>query len=159
MTTHQRIGTRAFLTVILPFAFGYLISYLFRTVNSVIAPDLIGELHLDESGLGLITSTYLYAFTLFQLPLGLLLDRYGPRRVQAALLFIAGLGSLAFAMGSSVPVLAICRGVIGLGLSGGLMAAFKANALWLPQARVPLANSIVVAFGGVGVFAATAPAD
>jgi MFS family permease len=159
MTTHQRIGLRATLTVILPFSFGYLMSYLFRTVNSVIAPDLIAELHLDESGLGLITSTYLYAFTLFQLPLGLLLDRYGPRRVQAALLFIAGIGSLAFAMSSSVPVLAVCRAVIGLGLSGGLMAAFKANALWLPQARVPLANSVVVAFGGVGVFAATAPAD
>jgi MFS family permease len=158
-TSDQRIGLRATLTIILPFSFGYLISYLFRTVNSVIAPDLIGELHLDESGLGLITSTYLYAFTLFQLPLGLLLDRYGPRRVQAALLFIAGIGSLAFAMSSSVPVLAVCRGVIGLGLSGGLMAAFKANALWLPSARVPLANSVVVAFGGVGVFAATAPAD
>ncbi|HVZ01954.1 MAG TPA: MFS transporter [Dongiaceae bacterium] len=159
MTTHRRIGLRATLTVILPFSFGYLISYLFRTVNSVIAPDLIAELHLDESGLGLITSTYLYAFTLFQLPLGLLLDRYGPRRVQAALLFLAGLGSLAFALSSGVATLAICRGVIGLGLSGGLMAAFKANALWLPSPRVPLANSVVVAFGGLGVFAATAPAD
>jgi MFS family permease len=158
-TAHQRIGLRATLTVILPFSFGYLISYLFRTVNSVIAPDLIGELHLDESGLGLITSTYLYAFTLFQLPLGLLLDRYGPRRVQAALLFVAGIGSLCFAMASSVPVLAVCRGVIGLGLSGGLMAAFKANALWLSAPRVPLANSVVVAFGGLGVFAATSPAD
>src|SRR3954464_7933541 len=158
---HQgtRISAHLIAVVILPFSCAYLISYLFRTVNSVIAPDLIGELHLDESGLGLITSTYLYAFTLFQLPLGLLLDRYGPRRVQAALLFIAGLGSLAFAMGSSVPVLAICRGVIGLGLSGGLMAAFKANALWLPQAGVPGATSIFVAWGGVGVSAAPAPAD
>jgi sugar phosphate permease len=159
ITDHRRIGLRATLTVIIPFSIGYLISYLFRTVNSVIAPDLIGELHLDESGLGLITSTYLYAFTVFQLPLGLLLDRYGPRRVQAALLFIAGIGSLFFAMGSSVPLLAFCRAVIGLGLSGGLMAAFKANALWLPAPRVPLANSVVVAFGGLGVFAATAPAD
>jgi len=158
-TADARIGLRATLTVILPFSFGYLMSYLFRMVNSVIAPDLIGELHLDESGLGLITSTYLYAFTLFQLPLGLLLDRFGPRRVQATLLFIAGIGSLLFALGSSVPMLAIARTIIGLGLSGGLMAAFKANALWLPSPRVPLANSIVVAFGGLGVFAATAPAD
>ncbi len=156
---HQRIGLRATLTVILPFSFGYLISYLFRTVNSVIAPDLIAELHLDEAGLGLITSTYLYAFTLFQLPLGLLLDRYGPRRVHALLLFIAGIGSLLFAMGGGTTSLALCRAVVGLGLSGGLMAAFKANALWLPPVRVPLANSIVVAFGGLGVFAATAPAD
>jgi MFS family permease len=156
---HSRLSRRAIASVVLPFSIGYLMSYLFRTVNSVIAPDLIAELHLDEAGLGLITSAYLYAFTLFQLPLGLLLDRYGPRKVQAVLLAIAGLGSLVFALGHDVATLAICRGVIGLGLSGGLMAAFKANALWLPAPRVPLANSIVVAFGGLGVFAATMPSD
>jgi len=163
MTAHQhtgpRIGARILAGVILPFALGYLISYLFRTVNSVIAPDLIAELHLDAAGLGLVTSAYLYAFTLFQLPLGLLLDRYGPRRVNAALLAIAALGSLLFALGGSATSLALARGIIGVGLSGGLMAAFKANALWLPPARVPLANSVVVAFGGLGVFAATAPSD
>jgi MFS family permease len=153
------LSKRAIASVVLPFSFGYLMSYLFRTVNSVIAPDLIAELHLDEAGLGLITSAYLYAFTLFQLPLGLLLDRYGPRKVQTVLLAVAGLGSLVFALSHDVATLALCRAVIGLGLSGGLMAAFKANALWLPAARVPLANSIVVAFGGLGVFAATTPSD
>jgi len=163
MTTHHhtesRIPARLIAGVILPFSCGYLISYLFRTVNSVIAPDLIAELHLDESGLGLITSAYLYAFTLFQLPLGLLLDRYGPRRTHAVLLTIAAFGSLLFAVASDPITLTLSRAVIGLGLSGGLMAAFKANALWLPAVRVPLANSVVVAFGGLGVFAATAPSD
>jgi predicted MFS family arabinose efflux permease len=154
-----KISGRLIAGVILPFSCGYLISYLFRTVNSVIAPDLIAELRLDEAGLGLITSAYLYAFTLFQLPLGLLLDRYGPRRTHAVLLAIAALGSLLFAIGPDPLTLTLARAVIGIGLSGGLMAAFKANALWLPAARVPLANSIVVAFGGLGVFAATAPSD
>lgn len=163
MTRHHRlepkITGRLIAGVILPFSCGYLISYLFRTVNSVIAPDLIAELKLDEAGLGLITSAYLYAFTLFQLPLGLLLDRYGPRRTHAVLLSIAAFGSFLFALGPGPLTLTVSRAVIGLGLSGGLMAAFKANALWLPPARVPLANSIVVAFGGLGVFAATAPSD
>ena len=154
-----KISARLIAGVILPFSCGYLISYLFRTVNSVIAPDLIAELKLDEAGLGLITSAYLYAFTLFQLPLGLLLDRYGPRRTHAVLLAIAAFGSLLFAIGPDPVTLTISRAVIGLGLSGGLMAAFKANALWLPPARVPLANSVVVAFGGLGVFAATGPSD
>jgi predicted MFS family arabinose efflux permease len=163
MNTHHhsapKITGRLIAGVILPFACGYLMSYLFRTVNSVIAPDLIAELNLDEAGLGLITSAYLYAFTLFQLPLGLLLDRYGPRRTHAVLLTIAAFGSLLFAMGPDPLTLTLARAVIGIGLSGGLMAAFKANALWLPSARVPLANSIVVAFGGLGVFAATGPSD
>lgn len=163
MTKHHRseskITARLIAGVILPFSCGYLISYLFRTVNSVIAPDLIAELKLDEAGLGLITSAYLYAFTLFQLPLGLLLDRYGPRRTHAVLLTMAAFGSLLFAIAPDPLTLTFSRLVIGIGLSGGLMAAFKANALWLPAARVPLANSVVVAFGGLGVFAATAPSD
>jgi predicted MFS family arabinose efflux permease len=157
--TAPKIPARLIACVILPFSAGYLISYLFRTVNSVIAPDLIAELRLDEAGLGLITSAYLYAFTLFQLPLGLLLDRYGPRRTHAVLLALAALGSLLFAIGPNPFTLTLARAVIGIGLSGGLMAAFKANALWLPSKRVPLANSIVVAFGGLGVFAATGPSD
>ncbi len=161
MRSHSegRITGRLIAGVILPFSCGYLISYLFRTVNSVIAPDLIAELDLDEAGLGLITSAYLYAFTLFQLPLGLLLDRYGPRRVNAALLLVAAAGGAWFAYAESAAAAIAARAVIGIGLSGGLMAAFKANALWLPAARVPLANSVVVAFGGLGVFAATAPSD
>jgi predicted MFS family arabinose efflux permease len=158
-TIEAKIGAHLIAVVILPFSCAYLISYLFRTVNSVIAPDLIAELKIDEAGLGLITSAYLYAFTLFQLPLGLLLDRYGPRRTHAVLLTIAAFGSLLFAIGPDPLTLTLSRAVIGIGLSGGLMAAFKANALWLPPARVPLANSVVVAFGGLGVFAATAPSD
>ena len=63
MNTHHqstpKITGRLIAGVILPFSCGYLISYLFRTVNSVIAPDLIAELRLDEAGLGLITSSYL----------------------------------------------------------------------------------------------------
>ena len=69
------------LRVLVPFAFGYYLSYLGRNVNAVIAPDLIAELGLSAASLGLLTSVYFFAFAAFQLPLGVLLDRYGPRRV------------------------------------------------------------------------------
>src|SRR4051812_28338187 len=80
--------------VFLPFAAGYFLSYLFRTVNALIAPNLTAELGLTASDLGLLTSTYLFAFALAQLPVGILLDRFSARRVQAALLVIATGGSL-----------------------------------------------------------------
>ncbi|MEL6368866.1 MAG: MFS transporter, partial [Pseudomonadota bacterium] len=87
---------------LIPFAFGYFLSYLFRAVNAVVAPDLVKELGLSASELGLLTSAYLFAFALFQLPLGILLDRYGARRVQAALVFVAAMGAGLFAIGESV---------------------------------------------------------
>jgi sugar phosphate permease len=72
--------------VFLPFAGGYFLSYLFRVVNAVIAPDLAADVGVDPSQLGLLTATYLITFAAFQLPLGILLDRFGPRAVEAALL-------------------------------------------------------------------------
>lgn len=67
------------LRVFFPFAAGYFLSYMFRTVNAVIAPALVAETGLSASGLGFLTSAFFLAFAAAQLPLGLLLDRYGPR--------------------------------------------------------------------------------
>ena len=74
---------------------------MFRAINAVVAPNLASELDLDAGQLGLVTAAYLIAFALFQLPLGLLLDRYGPRRVQTVLLTTAAIGATAFAMAES----------------------------------------------------------
>ena len=50
------------LRVFVPFACGYYLSYLYRTVNAVIAPDLVRDIGLDANQLGLLTSTYFLAF-------------------------------------------------------------------------------------------------
>ncbi|MDX1656183.1 MAG: MFS transporter, partial [Candidatus Competibacteraceae bacterium] len=121
-----RPGTATLLRVFLPFAAGYFLSYLYRTVNAVISPDLVAELGLDASGLGLLTSAFFLSFALFQLPLGILLDRYGPRRVEAGLLLFAALGALLFAISDSLDGLMLGRALIGLGVSACLMAGFKA---------------------------------
>ncbi len=73
-----------FLRVALPFLAGYFVSYLYRMVNAVLGPTLAAEFGLTAGGLGLLSSVYFLAFALFQLPLGLLLDRFGPRRRAGA---------------------------------------------------------------------------
>src|SRR5207237_3555849 len=99
------------------------------------------------------------AFCLCQLPLGVLLDRYGPRRVQAIMLAIAALGCALFAASTGFLTLLLARAVIGLGFAGGLMASFKASSLWVPLARRSLANTTIMAFGGLGIVTATAPTE
>lgn len=145
--------------VFMPFAGGYFLSYLFRSTNAVIAPQLTVEVGLTAADLGLLTSCYFLAFASFQLPLGLLLDRFGPRRVQSALLLSAALGSLLFAFGDSMAELAVARALIGLGAAGGLMSSFKAITLWFPKERWPLINGCFLAMGGLGAIAATAPLE
>ena len=79
-----------------PSAAAYLLSYLFRTVNAVISPELTRELGARvRRRSGLLTSAYFVAFAAMQLPAGMLLDRYGPRRVEPVLLVLAGAGALA----------------------------------------------------------------
>lgn len=145
------------LRIFLPFAVGYFLSYLLRNVNAVIAPELTLTLGISASALGLLTSAYLLAFGLFQLPLGLLLDRYGPRRVEAGLLLLAAAGCGLFASGQSLGDLVIARALIGLGVSACLMASFKVFSLTFPAERQAMLNAAVMAAGAVGALTATTP--
>ncbi len=141
------------------FAAGYFLSYAYRVVNAVMAPDLTRELSLHPSSLGLLTGAYLLAFGLMQIPAGILLDRFGPRRVQPALLTIAGLGAIAFGRADSLAGLVVARALIGAGVCVCLMAPLKALAMWYPQERqAPLAGWIMVA-GSFGALFATTPLE
>ena len=150
---------RLVFTALLPFAAGYFMSYLLRAVNAVVAPDLVKDLGLSPGELGLLTAAYLGAFALFQLPLGVLLDRYGPRKVQAGLLCVAALGCVGFAFAPDFIGLFVARAVIGLGFSAGLMASYKSSATWVPAERRSLANTAIMSMGALGVVVATEPTE
>ena len=143
--------------VFLPFAAGYFFSYFLRNANAVIAPELTHELGISATELGLLTSVYLLAFAVAQLPLGILLDRYGARRVEAGLLLIAASGCALFALGDSLLQLATGRALIGLGVSACLMASFKAFGAWFGSARQASLNAAIMAAGGLGALVASAP--
>lgn len=145
--------------VLLPFAAAYVLSYLYRSVNAVIAPDLVRDFSLSPAQLGLLTSAYFLAFAAFQLPLGLLLDRFGPRRTDAALLLIAASGAAVFAFARALPLLILGRALIGLGVSGCLMSGIKANVVWFPLSRLAAMNGWMFFAGGLGLIAATVPVE
>lgn len=147
------------LRVFAPFAFGYFLSYVYRVVNATIAGDLVHELALTATDLGLLTSTYFLTFAAFQVPLGMLLDRFGPRRTESALLLFAAAGAFVFALAPNVPTLMIGRALIGFGVSACLMGAFKAFVQWFPSERLPLINGCQMAVGAIGAMTATTPVE
>ena len=154
-----RVPANLMLVVFGPFAAGYFLSYFFRNVNAVISKDLAAEFSLTPSDLGFLTSMYLLAFAAFQLPLGVLLDRYGPRRVVAALLCVAAAGAITFALARDFATLSIGRALIGLGVSAAFMGAIKAFTLWFPLSRLATLNGLYLAAGSLGAVSATAPAE
>ena len=76
-------------TVLLPFAAGYYLSWVYYTINALIADRLTRELKLSPSELGILTAIYLLGMAVAQLPLGSLSDRHGPRWVQSVCWLIA----------------------------------------------------------------------
>lgn len=146
-----------FVPLYLCFAAAYLLSYLYRTVNAVISPELSASLGVSASSLGVLTSAYFAAFAAMQLPAGMLLDRYGPRRVEPVLLAVAGCGALTFAASEQLGGLVLARALIGAGVSICLMSPLKAVATWYaPERHASLAGWIMVA-GGLGTLLSTAP--
>ena len=147
------------LCVFLPFAFGFYLSYLYRSVNAIIAPDLIRDIGVDAASLGLLSSAYFIAFAAFQIPLGIILDRFGPRKVESFLLLFAALGACIFAASDTLLSLIIGRALIGLGVSACLMASFKCFVDWFPKQQIPLTNGAIMMAGGLGALTATAPIE
>ena len=141
------------------YAAGYFLSYGLRSVNAVIAPELIRDLGITSADMGLLTSAYFLAFGLFQLPLGLLLDRFGPRRVEAVLLLVAAAGCALFGSGQTLTTLVLGRALIGLGVSSCLMASFKAFSQWVPVERLPSLTATIMVAGGLGALSASVPVE
>src|SRR5258708_12920744 len=96
MTGNAATFATLFLRVFLPFAFAYFLSYIFRGVNAVIFPYLERDIGITAGDLGLLTSAFFLFFAGCQPVLGVALDRYGPRRVQAVLLGMPALGPAFF---------------------------------------------------------------
>ncbi len=146
-----------FVRVFFPFALGYAISYFYRNANAVIQSNLADDLGIGPADLGILTSAYFFSFAIFQLPLGILLDRYGPRRTEAVLLLFAALGACIFSTAETSTGLVLGRLLIGLGVSACLMAAFKAYVIWFQSERLPMINGMQMVAGGFGALGATTP--
>ena len=147
------------LRVFLPFAAGCYLAFLFRTINALIASPLASEFGLGAGDLGLLTSVYFLVFAAAQIPVGIVLDRDGPRRIQSALLLAISAGSLLFASSDNFWGLLGGRALMGLGVAAALTAGLQALILWFPRERVPFLNGLMIMFGGVGAMTATLPAE
>ncbi len=135
----------------------YFLSYFFRSANAVIAPELSTELRLSSGDLGLMTSLFYLSFAGSQIPIGWALDTYGVRVVQPVLLSVAVLGSLLFSISSSLLTAGLARALLGVGLAGCLMAAFKAFAQWFPPERQATITGYLMALGVLGALGASTP--
>ena len=147
------LGLRIFLC----FAFVYLLSYGIRGINAIIAPNLIADMGISNTILGVMSAAFFIGFFIMQLPLGHWLDQYGSRKSESFLLLIAVLGSVLFVTAQEVSFLTLGRWFIGIGVSSCLMSAFAFYGRWFkPEYQGPLASAMLMC-GTAGAMLMTIP--
>jgi predicted MFS family arabinose efflux permease len=147
------------LTVFAWFGGAYFLSYALRSINAVIAPELIARFGLSNAQLGALSSAYFLSFALMQLPLGVCLDRFGSRRTNALLLLVSACGCAVFGLAQGTGALWLGRALIGLGVAGALMSALKGYRFWYPPARQAQLAAWMLVVGTGGAMAVTVPVE
>ena len=139
------------------FAFGYFLSCLLRAITATLSPILTSEFDLLAADLGLLAGGYFLGFACMQIPLGYLLDKYGPKKIVSSFLLIALIGTSSFALAQSFSGLLISRILIGVGVSACLMAPLTGYRIWFAENQQQRANSWMLMIASLGFLSSTLP--
>jgi type III secretion system YscQ/HrcQ family protein len=141
----------------LPLAFGYFLSVLIQSVDPLIADDLMTDLAIGKSTLGILTAAFPLAFAVCLLPSGIAIDRFGPRPVQSVMMAVTALGALIFSLSAGPFGLMIGRTLLGAGAASALLGAMKAAVTWFPRERLGLVTGCLITVAGLGALAMADP--
>lgn len=132
-------------------------SQLFRNSHVVVAPDIMRDLAVSAEALGGLSGTLFMVAACTQIPAGVLIDRYGPRRAIPAMLVLAAGGAFLFGLAPAVPWLIVSRGLTGVGVATLVMASIVACARWFPARYFGQLVGIILAISNLGNILATQP--
>ena len=135
----------------------YVLSQFFRTMLGVIAPEIARDLGLGATALGTLSALFFLAFAAAQLPVGILLDRFGPRWSVSLVMLLAVAGAAVFAAAPGPGLAYLGQILIGLGCSPIYMGALFVVARTYPPLRFAAIASLILAIGQAGVLLGTTP--
>ena len=139
-------------------AIAYVLSQFFRAFLPVVAPVLAADLGAGPQDLALASSAWFLVFGAMQIPVGAALDRVGPRLTASVLFAVGGAGgAIAFGLAQSPLHIVIAMGLIGVGCSPVLMAAYYILAKGFPAAAFATLAGGMIGIGSIGNVAGSAP--
>ncbi len=148
-----------FLRITLPLSGMNFLTQCARAGLAVVGPALAVQYGFTASELGLLSAVMFAAYGLWQLPVGLLLDLYGPRRVQTGMALTAAVGFALFAMADGLGGFVVARLVTGIGVAAGLTGMMKGNSQWFARHQMAMVTGFGLLIGGFGGMAATLPVE
>lgn len=149
MLTHKKTVVIAWLICGLGALF-YAYEYLLRITPSVMEVALREHFNLSATGFGFLSAFYYYAYVPMQLPVGLLMDRFGPRRLLTIACAICVLGTWMFAGTSIISLAAAGRFLVGFGSAFAFVGVLKLATIWLPEDKLGMVAGMASALGTMG---------
>ena len=131
-------------------------AFILRVAPAVMVDDLMKEFSVGAAILGYLSATYLYIYAALQIPLGLVVDKYGLRGVVAGACALCGIGSIIFSLADSLYLAYLGRGLVGAGAAFSFVGALNMAARWFPS-RFALLGGWAQMMGSVGGFVGQAP--
>ncbi|MBA2650615.1 MAG: MFS transporter [Legionella sp.] len=128
----------------------YSYEYLLRIAPSVMEGPLREHFNLSATGFGMVSSIYYAAYVPMQLPVGVLLDRYGPRRLLTFACLVCVIGTFIYTGTSVAWIAAIGRFLVGFGSAFAFVGVLKLATIWLPENRLGMVAGMTSALGTVG---------
>src|SRR5919197_4599053 len=135
----------------------YIAAVFLRTSLGVARLEAAQRFHVGPAALGTFTVLQVGLYALMQIPTGLLVDRFGPRRILTIAAVLLGLGQLLFAVAASYPLGLLARAVLGVGDAMTFVSVLRLVAAHFPVRRYAALASLTGALGAVGNLAATVP--
>ena len=135
----------------------FVLSFFHRTAPAAIAGELTQAFAISGAVLGTLAATYFYVYTLLQIPVGVLADTLGPRKLLAGGSAVAAVGSLLFALAPAWEIAAVGRTLVGIGVSVAFISILKVSAVWFPASRFATLAGMTMFAGNLGAVIAGAP--
>jgi predicted MFS family arabinose efflux permease len=138
-------------------ATAYAIAFLQRVSPQSVSLDFMADFSTDAAGVAMLASSYFWGYTLMQIPAGVLVDRFGVKRVVLFSMAASTLGSAAFALAPSLFEVFAARLIIACGDALVFTALLKLVALSFKDERFGMMSGISQVSGYVGGVLATTP--
>lgn len=135
----------------------YFYKYVLEVSPSIMTQSLKSTFQLSGAQLGSLAASYFYAYLLMQIPVGLLVDRFGPRKVVTLAIFLCGLGTFIFASAPNLLIASSGRFIVGFGAAFAAINALKLTANWFPQRRFAFMAGLLMTVGMLGAVGGQAP--
>jgi sugar phosphate permease len=143
--------------ILLVFLVSYALIFFHRMTSAVVAPDLSAAFNIGAASLGLLSSAYFYPYAFIQIPVGMMVDKYGPRKIVTFFLLLTGSAAILFGVSPSFQMALWARALVGLGAGCVYIPALKMLASWYRKQEFASLTGVMIAAGNFGALAAAAP--